>query len=122
MLLDDSILKTVKRTNGLSEDYDAFDVDIMVAINNAFTALTQLGVGPDEGFCIEDDTAKWADFVNDTIKCSSVKSYICLKTRLQFDPPTSGYLIDLLKEEIKEAEFRLSVMFDKPEEVEAKHD
>lgn len=122
MLLDDSILKTVKRTNGLNEDYDAFDADIIIAINNAFTALTQLGVGPEEGFCIEDDTAKWADFVNDAIKCSSAKSYICLKTRLQFDSPTSGYLIDLLKEEIKEAEFRLSVMFDKPEEVEAKHD
>lgn len=120
MLLEDSILNTVKKTNGLSEDYTAFDVDIIMAINDAFAALTQIGVGPADGFCIEDGSAKWTDFVPDEAKCSLVKSYISKKTRLQFDPPTSGYLIDLLKEQIKEAEFRLSVDFDKPKSEEVK--
>lgn len=117
MLLNDSILDTVKKANGLDADYDAFDVDIILAINNAFTTLTQLGVGPEEGYAIEGSSNKWSEFADDEVKCSSIKTYICMKTRLQFDPPTSGYLIDLYKEQIRETEFRLSIMFDKPKEV-----
>jgi hypothetical protein len=107
-----SILTDVKHKVGPSGDYTYYDRDIIDAINTAFGILTQIGVGPDEGFRIEDDTTEWTDFVTDTTTLNLVQSYIYIKVRLLFDPPTSSTFASALKEEATELEWRLNVQND----------
>lgn len=104
----ESILTSVKKMLGIEEQYEHFDPDIIMHINSVFMDLTQLGVGPAEGFTIEDDTSVWTDFITDT-KFEAVKSYMYLRVRLLFDPPTSGTVVEAMKREIDKWEWRLNV-------------
>lgn len=108
----ESILTSIKKLLGISEDYDYFDSDLIMHINTVFTTLTQLGVGPNEGFSIEDESAKWEDFLPDERMIHSVKSYMFMKVKLMFDPPLSTGVIECIKEQIKELEWRLQVIVD----------
>lgn len=105
----ESILLTMKKMLGDSIPDSYFDTDIIIHINSVFTTLTQLGVGPAEGFIIEDDTAVWTDFIPDPLRLNSVKSYMYLKLKLLFDPPSGAALLQAYKEEAKELEWRLNV-------------
>lgn len=105
----ESILLSIKKLLGIEEDYKHFDVDIIMHINSVFMILTQLGVGPSEGFQIKDELASWNDFISDTIKLESVKSYMYLKVKLLFDPPSSSSIIDSMNRMISEFEWRLNV-------------
>lgn len=109
---EESILVYVKRLLGIQSDYNHFDPDIIYGINAAFAVLTQLGVGPAEGFMISDDTSKWSDFVADKSRLSLIKEYVCLRTRLLFDPPSSSALIDAMNKTVAEYEWRLYVASD----------
>ena len=42
----DSILTSIKKLLGITEEYEHFDQDIIMHINSVFSVLTQLGVGP----------------------------------------------------------------------------
>lgn len=105
----ESILTSIKKLLGITEEYDQFDPDIIMHINSVFMILTQLGVGPSEGFSIEDDTAVWTDFIQDAKKLESVKTYIYLKVKLAFDPPLSSAVIESMNRLINELEWRLNV-------------
>ena len=105
----DSILTSIKKLLGITEDYEHFDQDIIMHINSVFMILTQMGVGPADGFRIEDDSAIWSDFTSDLKVLESVKSYIYLKVRLLFDPPTSSSVLDSTNRLINELEWRLNV-------------
>lgn len=107
--MENSILKSTKKILGLDPEYTVFDLDIITHINSTFSTLTQLGVGPVDGFSIEDDSAEWADFINDDLKLNSVKTYVYLKVRLVFDTPTTSYLIAAFEKQISELEWRLNV-------------
>lgn len=107
--MEPSILKSVKKVLGLDADYTAFDLDILMHINSVFTILQQLGIGPDTGFAIEDDTATWDTFLGTDPKLNSVKSYIWLRVRLLFDPPQTSFLIQAMEKQIQELEWRLNV-------------
>lgn len=109
---EESILIYVKKLLGIQDDYNHFDPDVIYGINAAFGVLTQLGVGPEEGFMISDDSAKWNDFVADKARLSLIKPYVYLKTRLLFDPPSSKALIDSIDKTISEYEYRLYVASD----------
>lgn len=104
--LEDSILETIRVASGREQDDDAFDTDLIIHINSMFNFLTQCGVGPSEGFAISDDSAKWSDFVGEE-RFNMVKSYMVLKVRVLFDPPTSSFVLSSWKEEIAEIEWRL---------------
>lgn len=106
-----SILISTKKILGIAEDYTVFDLDIITHINTAFSTLTQLGVGPADGFMIEDDSALWTDFdpVDDNLNYNAVKSYVFLKVKVLFDPPTTSYLIAATEKQIEELEWRLNV-------------
>jgi len=106
--MEQSILKSVKKNVGIGPDYTEFDQDILTYINSAFSTLYQLGIGPDEGFAIEDDMSVWADFVEQDPRLSQVQTYVCLKTRVLFDPPATSYLITALEKQIQELEWRLN--------------
>ena len=105
----ESILTSIKKLLGITEEYDQFDPDIIMHINSVFMILTQLGVGPAEGFSIEDDTAVWTDFIQDVKKLESVKTYVYLKVKLAFDPPLSSAVIESMNRLINELEWRLNV-------------
>lgn len=107
--METSILTSIKKLLGIEEDYTHFDTDIVMHINSAFMSLNQLGVGPTAGFRIEDKEAEWSEFVGERLDLESVKSYVYLKTRLVFDPPQTSFLIDAIKDQIKELEWRLNV-------------
>lgn len=107
-----SILTSVKKLLGITEDYTHFDNDLIMHINSVFTILNQLGVGPEEGFAIKGKGAKWTDFLPEGTMLELVKSYVGLKVRLMFDPPTSSALIEAINRQIAEFEWRLNVAVD----------
>jgi hypothetical protein len=107
----DSILTSIKKLLGITEDYEQFDTDIIIHINSAFSVLAQLGVGPVSGFSIEDSSAVWSDFVDDS-RLEMIKSYIYFKVRLAFDPPTSSAAMQAINEQISELTWRLNVAVD----------
>lgn len=108
----DSILNSVKKDLGITSEYTHFDPDIIMDINTAFSILTQLGVGPVAGFSISDDTAVWTDFVPADPRLEIIKSYVCKKVKLLFDPPTSGPSNDALNRLVNELEWRINVIVD----------
>lgn len=107
--MEQSILKSTKKVLGIDAAYTAFDLDVITHINAAFSTLTQLGIGPVNGFQIEDDTAVWGTFLGTDLQLNSVKSYVYLKVRLIFDPPQTSYHMEAIKEQIHELEWRLNV-------------
>ena len=107
--MDKSILDSIKKMLGIDASYTIFDQDIIMHINTVFMILNQLGVGPAEGFSIEDNKKIWKDYLNDDTKLESVKSYIYLKVKLLFDPPLSTAVIETIKQQINELEWRLNV-------------
>lgn len=110
--METSILTSIKKMLGVAEDYTEFDEDIITHINSVFLNLTQLGVGPEEGFMIEDDTAVWEDFIDDSIQLQAVKTYMYLKVKLLFDPPLSSSVTESFTRMIAELEWRLNVAVD----------
>ena len=108
----ESILTSIKKLLGIEEEYTQFDNDIIMHINSVFLNLTQLGVGPAEGFLIEDYTATWEDFIGDSNQLQAVKSYMYLKVKLLFDPPLSSSVIESMNRMIAELEWRLNVAVD----------
>lgn len=107
--MTDSILDSVKHTLNLSEDYTPFDQDIIMHINSVFSTINQLGVGPEDGFMISDKNAVWSDFLEGDRRFNNIKTYVYLRVRMLFDPPTIAYLVDAMKEQIKELEWRINV-------------
>lgn len=106
----ESILTSIKKNLGIAEDQNHFDADIIMHINSVLMVLTQLGVGPAEGFQIEDAKDLWSDFIPDDFpNFAAVKSYVHLKVKLLFDPPLSSAVIESMNRMISEFEFRLNV-------------
>lgn len=108
----DSILTTVKKLLGIPEEVTQFDVDIVIQINSAFSILRQLGVGPEQGFRIEDKDDCWEDFIDDDETVEMFKTYVFQRVRLTFDPPSTSFTIDAINENIKELEWRLCAEMD----------
>jgi hypothetical protein len=106
----DSILSSVKKVVGLDDSYDVFDLDIMMHINSVFSDLNQLGLGPTLGFEITGDTETWDAFTNGDPLLNSVKSYVYLRVKLLFDPPTTSFAITAQEEQVRKAEWRLNVL------------
>lgn len=107
--MEQSILISTKKILGLPAEYTAFDLDVITHINSTFAILQQLGVGPDAGFMIEDDTATWDTYLGGDMRLNNVRTYVFLKTRLIFDPPQTAHAIRAVEEQIKELEFRINV-------------
>lgn len=104
-----SILTSTKKTLGLAEADTSFDVDIVMHINTVLSTLNQLGIGPAEGFMIEDAADTWDAFIGNDLRLNPVKTYTYLRVRLLFDPPGTSYAFDSMKEQIRELEWRLNV-------------
>lgn len=104
--MNGSILDSIKKNLGIVPEYTAFDDQIILDINAAFSTLHQLGFGPDEGFEITGIDEFWSDIIEEP-RFNFVKSYVCMKVRVMFDPPTSSYALDTLNKQIAEYEWRI---------------
>ena len=111
----DSILLSVKKLLGITEDNKVFDIDIMIIINGVIQTLAQLGVGPSAGFIVTSKDDKYIDWIPDMTHFQSVKLYLFYKTKLSFDPPAQSSVMECLKEMAKEIECRLSYQVDPPD-------
>lgn len=106
----DSILESIKKLLGITSDYSVFDADIIMHINSVFFVLQQLGVGPKNGFRINDAGAVWSDYMpEENPNIESVKSYIYLRVKMLFDPPLNSSVIEAMNRQIAELEWRLNV-------------
>lgn len=101
-----SILLTIKKMLGIAEEYHAFDLDIIIHINSVFLSLYQFGIGPETPYQITDETQEWSDFQTEI---PGIQSYVYLKVRLLFDPPTNSFLVNSMQEQIKEFEWRFDM-------------
>lgn len=114
----DSILTSIKKLLGIQEEYTHFDQDVIMHINTTFMVLSQLGVGPSNGFSITDKAAKWQDFLGTDPRLEAVRSYVFLKVKLLFDPPLSSAVTESMNAMIKELEWRLNVLAESKDEEE----
>jgi hypothetical protein len=108
---EQSILLTIKKLLGLVDGYDVYDTDIIVHINSALSTLSQLGIGPENGYEINGPTDKWTDLLGEGEKpyLNQVKTYLYLRVRLIFDPPTTSFAIEAFQKQVDELTWRLSL-------------
>ena len=112
----DSVLESVKKMLGIDAQYDAFDQELIIHINSALGVAKQVGIQLTDSFLIEDADKTWAQVVKDPNAIPLVKSYIYLKVKLIFDPPSTGVLHEAMERQIQEFEWRLFVDADPVEE------
>ena len=110
--MNESILETVAKAVGIGESYDHFNDELIMHINTVLMGLRQIDVGPSEPFLITDSTATWSNFLGDDKNYEAVKTYVCLRVRILFDPPTSSTLADAMKNQIAEWEWRLNLEYE----------
>lgn len=108
----ESILTSIKKLLGIAEEYTHFDADLIMHINSVLSILTQIGVGPAEGFSIKDKSSVWEDFVSENAKMELVKSYTYMKVKLLFDPPLISAVIESTNRITSELEWRIQVAAD----------
>jgi hypothetical protein len=104
----DSILTSIKKLLGIEEEDTSFDGDVIIHINSVMTSLNQLGVGPETGFLITGKDEKWSDLLGGRKDLGMVTSYVYMKVRLIFDPPTVASVIDAYNREIEKNEWRIA--------------
>lgn len=112
MGIEPSIFRSIKQLLGPDVDYDVYDHDILLFINGVFSTLTQLGVGPKEGFRITGEEETWDQFLGDSKDLEFIKDYMYMKVRLIFDPPSSSATMSAFQEHCKELEWRINVAVD----------
>lgn len=108
----ESILQTVKKLLGITDEYKVFDTDLMIHINSVLSVLRQIGVGPENGFVITGDSETWNDYLGDDPRLETVKTYVYLKVKTIFDPPTSSIIAEATNRMISELEWRINVDVD----------
>lgn len=105
---EQSILTTIKKLLGIDEAFEAFDTDVIVGINSAFGTLVDLGVGPSDGFEINNKDSKWKEFITDK-RMNSIITFVHYSTKLGFDPPATSYAISSMEKMLEELKWRLNV-------------
>lgn len=110
--VSESILNSIKKVLGIDPSYDVFDVDILMHINSVFADLHQIGAAPNPPIKVMDETTVWDDFIQGKENVDMVQTYVALRVRLLFDPPTSAYGIDSLQKQADKLEWRLSILED----------
>lgn len=108
----ESILTSIKKLLGMAEEYTHFDPDIIMHINSVFFVLTQIGVNPEKNFSITDKGSVWDDYILPNQNLQVIKTYIYLRVRLLFDPPLSSALVEIMKTQANELEWRIMINVD----------
>lgn len=105
--MSESMLNTIKVMLNIENNCDAFDTEIVAYINSALFTLSQLGIGPEEGFSITGLDEVWSDYIPPTMNLTAVQTFIKLKVQLLFDPPSNSFVVDAINKQIDELAWRL---------------
>lgn len=118
--MEDSILDSVKNSLGINKEITAFDQEIIMIINSTFSTLNQVGVeSSNDTYRISGSDDKWEDlFDSDDVLTDLIKEYTCLKVRIIFDPPSSSYVLDAIKAQAQELEWRINIQAETKDETE----
>lgn len=108
----ESVLTSIKKMLGIAADYTHFDSDIIIHINSVLMTLNQLGVGPEKPASIENEMDTWEETLGSLANVNAVKTYIYLKVRMLFDPPTSSFVLESMNNMAKELEWRLTAQIE----------
>ena len=103
--MDNNILSSMKKFLGVCPEYTAFDEQILMYVNSAFSTLKQLGIGGDNGIEVDENT-EWSVIITKQ-RFNFLKAYVNMRVKLMFDPPTSSFALEALKEQINEYEWRI---------------
>lgn len=117
--MSQSIFVTTKKVLGITESDSSFDDAIYMHLNTVLADLNQLGVGPIDGLLVEDEDAAWSLFTGDDTLLSPVKTYVHLRVRMLFDPPTTSFAITAMERQIDRLEWRLNVYAENKEAADA---
>ena len=98
------ILEEIKNQLGLEPEETNFDTEIMIHINSVLMVLQQLGF---PAFFATKETM-WDEYLDYSKNTQAIKSYMFLKVKLIFDPPT-GSVLSAYQDQISEFEWRLNV-------------
>lgn len=109
----DSILTSTKIAMGVIPEYDSFDNQILMLINSAFSTLSQVGIGPDDGFSIDDDSTTWNEYLDGKRILNMVIQYVHIYVRLSFDPPQNSFAVQSMKDQLNELIWRINVQAEK---------
>lgn len=120
--MTDSIFVTIKKMLGLGADYTPFDAEIMVHINSVILNLTQMGIGPKDGFMVLDYNQKWSDFLPSNVNLEAAKTYIYLQVKMLFDPPTNSFVMDSYEKQSEKMLWRLNVQAESVEKFDFMHE
>lgn len=114
--MDDSILSTIKRMLGISDEDDAFDKELIVFINTAIMVMHEVGVGKDNFLISESGNETWKEFINDSKDLVGVQTFVYFKVRIAFDPPQSSFVLDSMQKQADELLWRLNVTVENKDE------
>jgi hypothetical protein len=121
-VVTDSILDQAKQMLGIPPEDTAFDIDIIAGLNSAFMSLQQIGVGPEEGFSVADNTDSWSDFMDDLTLFGGLKNYVHMQVKMYFDPPGTSFgltsMEKLLEELLERFKLQGEILAAVPEEEE----
>lgn len=104
-----SILNDTKKMLGITNEYDAFDQDIIMDVNSVLRVLNQIGVG--NNLNITSANEDWTLFTDDSDYLSIIKPYVYLRVKKIFDPSYSSMNV-AADSIIAEYEWRITVMHD----------
>lgn len=107
--MDESILNSIKKLLGIVKEDTDFDTDIIIHINSILSVISQFGVGPAGGYSITGESERWSDFLKEDKLLNSVKTYVYLRVRLLFDPPSSSAVLESFNRTISEFEWRINL-------------
>jgi hypothetical protein len=111
----DSILNSIKKMLGIDIDEVSFDEELIMHTNGALMVMTQLGVGPAEGFSILSEANTWTELLGTRTDLNAVFTDIYLRVRLIFDPPTNGFLVTSIEKQIAEYDWRIEAWHNNPQ-------
>ena len=115
--MNDSILQTIKQLLGISEADESFDLNIIILVNSVLNILSQIGLEEANNFQIKGSSETWNELFRDRKDLEIVKTYICFKVKMMFDPPTSSAALEATKRVIDEQEWRIANIYVNKEEV-----
>ena len=104
--IDESVLNSIKKFLGIIPEDTSFDPELIMLINSVFMAVMQQWHGVDNAFVIHDETDKWSDFLKDDTNYEGLKTYVGLRVKLTFDPPTNASVLEAMQREIADWEWR----------------
>jgi hypothetical protein len=118
-MLEESILISTKKVLNIPHEVDAFNLDVLMHINAAFSILSDLGVFDEAGVTIEAETT-WEELQEaqeltnplTVAMIQMLRTYVFLRVRMLFDPPTTGFLLTAMENQLKELEWRISTKWE----------